>query len=62
METITEIKWTQYPSDEYEDEYHTVPVLKGKIMKPHTLSEECPCHPDIDLYMDGCVYTHNVIH
>jgi hypothetical protein len=60
--TITEIKWTQLEDEEYEDTYHVVPILNEEIMKPHTLSESCLCHPEEELYIDGVIYVHNVIH
>ena len=60
--TITDIKWATLESEEYEDEVHVVPILNEEIMVPHTLTEECPCHPELELYTDAIVYKHNVIH
>lgn len=60
--SIEKIKWATLESVEYEDEIHVAPVIDGSIMPPHTLTEDCPCHPEEELYIDAIIYKHNVIH
>jgi hypothetical protein len=58
---IPTIQWGTY-KEEKTGIAHVAPTIDGKFMRPHTVSENCPCGPSIEKSQHILIVIHHVIH
>jgi len=58
---IPEITWGIY-KEKVTGIVHYAPAIEGRFMKPHVVSENCSCGPEISQSEMMIVVVHKVIH